>query len=79
MSSKSFILLSESIVLILIQATTINMMKGAYLCALLQFMVCCIFVTIFDFVDLSGQPGPFGWNVIVVIFKLDFVLIAIPG
>jgi hypothetical protein len=42
-------------------------------------MGCFISLTIFAFVDLYGQPGPFGWNIIVAIFKLDFVLIAIPG
>jgi hypothetical protein len=55
------------------------MTRSAYLFAHSQSMVYFTFVITFDFVDLYGQLGPFGWNATVVGFKLDFVLIYIPG
>ena len=37
-----------------------------------QFMDCFMFVIISGFVVLLGQPGPFGWNVTVAIFKQTY-------
>ena len=60
-----------------IEAITINMTKSAYLFAHSQSMVYFTFVITFDFVDLYGQPGPFGWNATVDAFKLGSVAMPI--